>query len=378
MRIKSSHPKYKAAKWCCEFFLDGKTYKKSISDAQNKKEAEDFERDYRKSIKGGTETVFADTTNFKDFVAQIYLPYAKNNNVNYKNKVFETNRLVGFFGDYRLKAVTPELIEKFKTARSSESVRCQKCRNGKKHVCDLSKVSASTVNKELTTLSKILSLAVQNKKIADNPKRFVPNLAEAEPRERFLTPAEKEKLFAVLQDNEQLLAIVMIAILTGWRRGQILGLRKISLDDSRQSATIGKSKRSPSRKVPVSSIVWKILEKLANEAEDFLFINKRTGQPLLDPGAAWQSACAEAGIEGLRFHDLRRTFAIEMLNLNVGEFTIQTALGHSDIKTTKIYAQVQNEYLRESLERLASSGKIRHSAIFPPSKDLGTKKKDKK
>jgi site-specific recombinase XerD len=58
-----------------------------------------------------------------------------------------------------------------------------------------------------------------------------------------------------------------------------------------------------------------------------------------------------------------------MLNLNVGEFTIQNALGHSNIETTKVYAQVQNEGLQDSLEKLAKGG-IDHSAIIRPSDKL--------
>lgn len=93
LRVGSSHAKYKKAKWCCEFFLDGKTYKMSIPDAQNLRQAEDFERDWRRAIRGGNDTVFIDETNFRDFVDNVYLSYAENNNPSYKTKVFETNTL---------------------------------------------------------------------------------------------------------------------------------------------------------------------------------------------------------------------------------------------------------------------------------------------
>jgi integrase len=91
---------------------------------------------------------------------------------------------------------------------------------------------------------------------------------------------------------------------------------------------------------------------------------------LLNFDKSWKTACDNANIEGLRFHDLRRTFAVEMLNLKAGEFLIQSALGHSNIETTKIYAQVQNTALRDSLEVLASSEKIYHSTIIPPSIEI--------
>lgn len=371
-RINSLHPKYKEAKWTCEFHADGKNYKKAIPFARNQKEAENFEREFRASVLGGNVEVFVDKTNFADFVENVYLPMAKNNNPSYLTKVYECQTLTGFFGDYRLRAITPALIETFKTKRRSDRVRCQKCKFGKKHDCDQPYVSPSTVNRELTTLSKILEVARVGRKISENPMRFVKKLSEPDPRERFLSADEKERLLRVLQTegNEQLLAIVLIAVLTGWRRGQILSLRRSSLDPRSQSVRLIKSKGAKARFVPVASVVWSLLSGLAEKTEDFLFTNPKTGKQLMDFGRNWETACRKAGIEGLRFHDLRRTFAVEMLNLKVGEFTIQTALGHSSIQTTQIYAQVQNDGLRESLERLAGSEAIYHSAILQPSGDL--------
>lgn len=371
-RINSAHPKYKEAKWTCEFFADGKTYKKAIPFARNQKEAEQFEREFRASVLGGNVEVFVDKTNFTDFVENVYLPMAKNNNPSYMTKFYECQSLVRFFGDYRLRAITPALIESFKSKRLRERVRCQKCKFGKKHDCEQPRISPSTVNRELTTLSKILEVARVGRKISENPMRFVKKLTEPDPRERFLLPDERDRLMKVLQSegNEQLLAIVLIAVLTGWRRGQILSLQKTSLDPRTQSVKLIKSKGAKSRFVPVASVVWELLSSLSEMTDQFLFTNPKTGTRLMDFGKTWETACRNAGIKGLRFHDLRRTFGVEMMNLKAGEFTIQTALGHSSIQTTKIYAQVQNDSLRESLERLANSDKIYHSAILQPSGDL--------
>ena len=71
-RITSSHPKYKGAKWCCEFYLDGKTHKKSIPLANNLKEAEAFERKFREAVSGGNFETFLDKTNFTDFVNEVF------------------------------------------------------------------------------------------------------------------------------------------------------------------------------------------------------------------------------------------------------------------------------------------------------------------
>jgi integrase len=268
-KITSSHPKYKESKWCCEFYADGKTFKKSIPLAKSLKDAENFEREFRQSVLGGNFEHFLDKTNFADFVNEIYLPSAKNNNASYETKIFETDTLKRFFGDYRLKAITPELIETFKSKRVNERIRCQKCKFGKKHECNQPKLSPSTVNRELTTLSKILEVARVSRRISENPMRFVKKFSEPDARERFLLQDEKERLFKELQSNNQLLAIVLIAVLTGWRRGQILSLQKSSLNITNQSVRLIKSKGAKARFVPVSTIVWSILNNLAENTDDF-------------------------------------------------------------------------------------------------------------
>jgi integrase len=200
--------------------------------------------------------------------------------------------------------------------------------------------------------------------------RFVPKLEEPDARERFLTPDERSRLLEALQDYSQLRDIVLLGIFTGWRKGQILGLRKSAMDSTNQSVTIIKSKGTRARKVPVSSVVWEILTKLSNDTEDFLFINHLTGQPLLNFDKTWRTALTKAKIEGLHFHDLRRTFAVEMLNIKADSLEIQSALGHSDIRTTKIYAQVQNQPLRDSLDRMTDGFKIHDFAIVQPSAEI--------
>ncbi|MGI8787382.1 MAG: tyrosine-type recombinase/integrase [Pyrinomonadaceae bacterium] len=185
--------------------------------------------------------------------------------------------------------------------------------------------------------------------------RFVKMLTEPEPRERFLSNQEKTNLFEVLRDNNQLLAIVLIGLTTGWRKGQILSVKKQDLDCANQAVTIIKSKRNPARKIIVPDFIWRIFQCLADEAKsEWLFYNEKTGKRLGDSKTAWRTALRRAGIEGLHFHDIRHTFATELFDLGGREFTVQTALGHSDIKTTRGYTHVRNEVLRQQLNELGN------------------------
>ncbi|HXG84010.1 MAG TPA: site-specific integrase [Pyrinomonadaceae bacterium] len=178
-------------------------------------------------------------------------------------------------------------------------------------------------------------------------------LPEAEPRTRFLSEDEKKRLFAAIGGDKRLMAIVLIGLLTGWRKGQILGIQKRHLDADNIAVTIKKSKRCRERLVPVSLLIWNIFSALADEAEDFLFVN-RDGNPLGDFKDHWWKVLKEAGISDFHFHDLRHTFATDMIAAGGQSVTVQAALGHANIKTTGIYTHISNENLRAALELVSS------------------------
>lgn len=150
----------------------------------------------------------------------------------------------------------------------------------------------------------------------------------------------------------------MLALTTGWRKEQILSVKKSDLDYTNRAVSIIKSKKTPPRKVPVSSFAWQIFARLAEAAKsDYLFYNEKTGERLGDFKKAWGTALKSAGIADFRFHDWRHTFATDLFELGAESFTIQTALGHSEIKTTEIYTHVKDNVLRKQLEQLGEKQK---------------------
>ena len=113
--------------------------------------------------------------------------------------------------------------------------------------------------------------------------------------------------------------------------------------------TLIRSKKDPERTILVSDFVWQILQHLANEAKnDYLFYNEKTGKKLADFKSAWWTALTRAGIEDFHFHDVRHSFATELFDICGRGFTVQTTVGHSDIKTTEIYTHVKNDDLAGS------------------------------
>lgn len=365
---------YDKATWWVQGMVDGERYHKALKTAKTKADAEVEEDLIVTKMRVGEFAHLKDNTKFSAFTDEVNLPYCKLNNVNYGQKFYEYNSLKSFFKTVPLKSVTPSKIEDYKEWRSAQKVRCQKCLNNKhksEDVCDPPLISHTTVNRELSTLKKLFNVAIYNRVLKENPMRFVKMLVEPEPRERFLSESEKVALFEQLRENKQLLAIVLIGLTTGWRKGQILSVKKEDLDYANQAVSVIKSKRSPARKIIVSDFVWQIFDYLAvTTKSDYLFFNEKTGKCLGDFKKSWWTALKNACIEDLHFHDVWNTFATEFYELGGREFRVQTALSHSEIKTTRGYTHIKDETLRAQLNKVSERQESFHRyPIFTPTQN---------
>lgn len=369
-KVKRGNPDYDKATWIAAGMVDGTRYHKSLPKAKTKSDATEAEDLIIAGIRQGDFDFLRDKTNFTDFVDSTYLPYCKVNNSTYRQKTYECNYLKSFFKKRLLKAITPKMCEEYKQWRLAQKARCQKCiheTHSENEPCEGRTVQPSTVNRELTTLKKLFNVAVENRKLKESPMRFVKKLDEPAPRERFLGAEEKQRLLAACRPNPQLLAIVMLALLTGWRKDQILSVRKTDLDETHRAVSIKKSKQQAARKVPVSPLAWQIFAALAEKADDHLFVSRMTGEKLGDFKDGWWAALDKANIRDFHFHDLRHTFATDMLAFGARDFTIQAALGHANIKTTSGYTHVKNDYLVEALEAVSNHINFNDYTIFTPS-----------
>ncbi len=358
--------------------VGGERYHVALKTAKTKVDAETEEDLIIGKMRVGEFGFIKDNTKFSGFVDEIYLPYCELNNVNYTQKVCECNSLKKFFGNIPLKAITSGKIEDYKRWRSAQKIRCQKCVNDLHEpgeVCNQPLVKTTTVNLDLSTLKKLLNVAIENRKLKENPMRFVKMLPKPPSRKRYLSNDEIVGLLDAARDNERLLSITLIGLATGWRKGQILSVRKQDMNYANRVVTLIKSKKDPERTILVSDFVWQILDRLATEAKtEYLFYSEKTGKKLGDFRTAWRTALKVAGIKDFHFHDVRHSFATELLDICGRGLTVQTALGHSDIKTTEIYAHVKDEDLRRQLNKVSDRLQSQHYPIFTPSSK--TKEKD--
>ena len=116
------------------------------------------------------------------------------------------------------------------------------------------------------------------------------------------------------------------------------------------------SKSKKQRKIPVSSRMRSLLLelKLRSGNAEFVFIDDK-GRAVKTIRSAFETACRRAGLDNLRFHDLRHTAATRMVETGANIVAISKILGHSDIKTTMRYAHPEDS-LREALESLGKFG----------------------
>jgi integrase len=152
--------------------------------------------------------------------------------------------------------------------------------------------------------------------------------------------------------------IVELAIQTTLRKSALLGLRKANLDFERNLIRVennrrqrNKSKRA--RFVPMNSRARQLLLELCKASgSEYVFPNKETGGHIKDVKTAFRGACADAGIEDLVFHDLRRTGATRLGDAGANAFHIAAILGHEDVNTSRIYTVATDSGLRRAMESL--------------------------
>jgi integrase len=222
-------------------------------------------------------------------------------------------------------------------------------------------------NRALAVVSKMLNLAVRWEMRTDNPTRGVERSPEQK-RERFMTPAEIGRLGEVLATHPERTSAnaVRMLLLTGARRGETLAARwqDVDLSSGIWAKPAATTKTAKLHRVPLSAPALLLLAEMKAQAD---LENGRRARDKLDPipwlfpgqhGNAlgnvkhfWQSVCQKAGLQGVRVHDLRHTFASVLASSGLSLPIIGALLGHSQSSTTHRYAHLMDDPLRAATER---------------------------
>lgn len=260
-----------------------------------------------------------------------YYEYCRNNNKKstYEKKIFNIQNLVTYFGDIPISNITVEQIEEFKNQR-------------------LTQVSASTVNRDLSTLKHALNLAMKWGYLEKSAAALISKFREPAGRIRFLSTEEADRLIS--KCSKELKPIVITALNTGMRLGEILGLDWEKIDLEKHLIKIFDTKNNEFRVVPINETLYNVLVSM-NGKKGKVFLS-RLGQPYSYIYVGFRSALKKAEIERFTFHDLRHTFASWLAMKGVPLSTIGAILGHKTPQMTMRYAHLSPDYLKESVELL--------------------------
>jgi len=107
------------------------------------------------------------------------------------------------------------------------------------------------------------------------------------------------------------------------------------------------------------------LLKSQNGKSPYLFPNPKTGLALKSVRTAFKAACRRAGIKGLRFHDLRHTFASGLVRMGLDLITVKEILGHSSVTITERYTHTLQEQKQRDVDLLAGQDSVKtgHSPL---------------
>ena len=248
--------------------------------------------------------------------------------------------LLPFFGDYALKDIYPRLVSRYKSERLSSGA------------------APSTLNRELALMKHAFSLALKEWEWAlQNPLKMVSMEKEAPPKELWLTIEEERDLLLVSPD--WLREIIVFALDTGCRRGEILSLSWKHVNLSTRVVAIFGEKTGDWRGIPLTQRAYDVLEmkhfnrKVRSLRDDIVFSHP-DGRAINIHELRWslETALKKAAIKNFRFHDTRHTFATRLAQNGVDPLTTQKLLGHKSFTTTQRYAHHYTESLRRGIDSL--------------------------
>ena len=195
-----------------------------------------------------------------------------------------------------------------------------------------------------------------------NPCRSIEKFRERR-HERFLSEEELRRLGRVLEAaarggggaSPAAVAAIRLLVLTGCRRSEILGLRWEHVDLDAGELRLPDSKTG-ARLVPLSPAAAEVVADLPRTpGNPWVISGRKTGAPLRNLQYPWEILRARAGLEDVRIHDLRHSFASRALALGESLPMIGELLGHRRVRTTARYAHLALDAVKTSASRVAGS-----------------------
>jgi integrase len=279
-----------------------------------------------------TKTKYSKFSTLQFFLEEKYAPWLKSRNPKTAEKTikaFESS--FPTLMDFQLSDINAWEIEKWRNKRLTDGVK------------------PATTNRQINTIKGCLSRAVEWGAIDSHDLNKVKTLTVDNSKVRYLSKDEEARLRDKLQicDTDFLEVIVILALNTGMRKGELLSLEwnHVNFDNKILTVDFQNAKSGNTRHLPLNTQAFNTLKQWQQETDGvgFVFKDKNNAQ-LKDFPYVWGALLDEAQITNFRFHDLRHHFASKLVMASVDLNTVRELLGHSDLKMTLRYAHLAPEH----------------------------------
>jgi integrase len=261
-----------------------------------------------------------------------------------QTKKYILDQLCNVYGNYPLRRFNTSLVEQLQTDIISKGLK------------------PASNNKTLNILKHAFRKAVEWDMVEEDVlKRIhkVKPLKDVGKRLRYLSKEECQNLINACDPH--LKPIVITALNTGMRRGEILGLKWDNVDLKHGFILLDKTKNGDRREIPINETLRMTFQSVMRRLDiPYIFYDPRTGDPYKEVKHSFSSACKRAGITDFRFHDLRHTFASQLIMSGIDLTTVKELMGHRDVKMTLRYAHLAPAHKIKAVTILdnALNGKI--------------------
>ena len=237
--------------------------------------------------------------------------------------------------------------------------------------------AGATVNNVRALASGIFGKAIEWGYLSENPVRGI-KTRKAVKRDRFLQANELPRFFSALAEepNETIRDYLLVALLTGARRANVLAMRWFEVNLPEGLWRIPRTKNDDPQNVTLSPEAIAILETRKEAAADdavFVFPGPGKSGHLVEPKKGWERVLERAGLSDLRIHDLRRTLGSWQAKTGASLTIIGKSLNHKSHQSTAIYARLDLDPVRQSVN-VATAAMLEAAGVKKPANVVKIKK----
>jgi integrase len=316
-------------KYSISIWVDGIRHLKSTG-TTNRREAETIEREFREELNRRRHQIreASPDMTFADLAARFLADGSP--------RPYHLDRLkvlLPHFGEWPISTISKASVREFRTARHKEKP-----------------LTDTTLNRDIEVLRHLLYWAVDEGFLTTNPLARIRLPRQRRKPRPIMSLAEEAKLLDAAAPH--LRQIVIGALDSGMRRGELLNQRSEHIDFNRRVLLVTHSKTAggEAREIPLTARLAELLSA-CHTPEGLIFTFK--GRPIHRIKTAWKAAVRRAGIRYFRFHDLRHTFNTRLMEAGVVQDVRKALMGHSSgEEVNSLYTHVELPVKRDAIRKL--------------------------